>query len=160
MRGQKREARLTRRSPAHPSSLKRMGCRVKPQKTRFALLPGNDDPSTIDALDPCDDGLGAQLGDNSAEMLEVIDLEVDGELGEIRRAARHTDIVDIAVMLGDHGRDLRETARLVDVVDPDARRESLRRGLVHVPTYVEPALRLFLKILQIRRLDRIDRNPL
>ena len=37
----------------------------------------------INALDPCDDGLGAQLGDNSAEMLQVIDLEIDGQLGEI-----------------------------------------------------------------------------
>src|SRR5258707_15380947 len=37
----------------------------------------------INTLDPCDDGLGAQLGDNSAEMLQVIDLEIDGQLGEI-----------------------------------------------------------------------------
>src|SRR6267378_1821763 len=53
----------------------------------------------IDALDPGDDGLGAQLGDNSAEMLEVIDLKIDGELGEVRRSPRHTDIVDITVVL-------------------------------------------------------------
>ena len=32
---------------------------------------------SIDALDPGDDGFGAQLGDNRAEMLEVIDLEID-----------------------------------------------------------------------------------
>ena len=37
----------------------------------------------IDAIDPRDDGFGAQLGDDSAEMLEVIDLEIDRQLGEI-----------------------------------------------------------------------------
>src|SRR5690348_7840924 len=114
----------------------------------------------VDTFDPCNDGLGAQLGDDSAEMLEVIDLEVDGELGEIGRAPRHADIVDVAVMLGDDGRDLGETAGLVDVVDPDARREALWRRFVDVPTDVEPALRLFLEILEVRRLDRIDRDPL
>ena len=41
---------------------------------------------SIDAVDPCDDGLGAQLGDDSAEMLQVIDLEIDGEFGEVGRA--------------------------------------------------------------------------
>src|ERR1700692_3343636 len=75
---------------------------------------------TIDALDPCDDGLGAQLGDDSAEMLQVIDLEINGQFGEVGRAARHADIVDIAVMLGDHGGDLGEASRLVDVVDLDS----------------------------------------
>ena len=50
------------------------------------VKPGNDGSLSIDALDPCDHGLGAQLGDDSAEMLQVIDLEIDGEFGEIRRA--------------------------------------------------------------------------
>src|SRR5690348_3537189 len=114
----------------------------------------------VDTFDPCNDGLGAQLGDDSAEMLEVIDLEVDGQLGEIGRAARHADIVDVAIMFGDHGRDLGETPGLVDVVDPDARREALRRRFIDVPADVEPPLRLFLEILQVRRLDRIDRDAL
>src|SRR5580700_2925519 len=87
----------------------------------------------IDALDPCDDGLGAQLGDDSAEVLEVIDLEIDGQLGEIRRAPGHADIVDIAVMLGDHGGDLGEATRLVDIINHDSRRKAPRRGLVDVP---------------------------
>src|SRR5580698_7326714 len=59
----------------------------------------------VDALNPCDHGLGAQLGDNSAEMLEVIDLKIDGQFGKIGRAAGHIDVVDVAVVLGDHGRD-------------------------------------------------------
>jgi hypothetical protein len=49
-----------------------------------ALLAMRENYSSIDALDPCDDGFGAQLGDNSAEMLQVIDLKIDGQLGEIR----------------------------------------------------------------------------
>src|SRR3982074_1756355 len=71
---------------------------------------------SIDALDSCDDGFGAQLGDDSAEMLQVINLKVDGEFGEVRRAPGHADIVDIAVVLGDHGGDLRETSGLVDII--------------------------------------------
>src|SRR3954453_12287356 len=63
-------------------------------------------------------------------------------------------------MLRDHGGNLGEAAGLVDVLDPDARRKALRRRLVDVPAYVEPALRLLLEILQRRRLDRIDRDPL
>src|SRR5690349_818981 len=63
-------------------------------------------------------------------------------------------------MLGDHGRDLRQRAGLVDVLDLDARRETLRRGVLDIPADVEPTLRLLLEILQGRRLDRIDRNRL
>src|SRR6476660_6766535 len=114
----------------------------------------------IDALNLGDDSFGAQLCDNCTEMLEVINLEIDGQFGEVRRTARHADIVDIAVMLGDHGGDLGEAAGLVDVMDQDPRRETLRHGLIDIPAYVEPALRLLLEILQRRRLDRIDRDPL
>ena len=32
--------------------------------------------------------------------------------------ARHADVVDVAVVLGDHLRDLRERARLVDATAP------------------------------------------
>lgn len=63
-------------------------------------------------------------------------------------------------MLGDHGRDLRERSGLVDVLDLDAGRESLRRGVLDVPADVEPALRLLLEILQGGRLDRINRDAL
>src|SRR5262245_23258462 len=115
---------------------------------------------SVDALDPRDDRLCTELRDNCTEMLEVIDLEIDGELGEIGRAARHADVVDVAVMLGDDGGDLGEAAGLVDIVDADARRETLRRGLVDIPAHVEPALRLVLEILQRGRLDRIDRDAL
>src|SRR5690349_12292037 len=84
---------------------------------------------SVDAFDPRDNRLCTELRDNCTEMLEVIDLEVDGELGEIGRTARHADVVDIAVMLGNDGGDLREAAGLVDIVDADARRKTLRRGL-------------------------------
>src|SRR5664279_1811440 len=102
---------------------------------KSALLTMRKRYLSIDALDPCDDGFGAQLGDNSAEMLQVIDLKIDGQLGEIRRAPRHADIVDIAVMFGDHGSHLGEASRLVDVVDQDPRREALRRRFVDIPAY-------------------------
>src|SRR5664279_5052303 len=127
---------------------------------KSALLAMRESYLSIDALDPCDDRLGAQLGDNSAEMLQVIDLKIDGELGEVLRAPGHADIVDIAVMLGDHGGDLSEAAGLVDVVNHDPRRKALRRRFVDIPAHVEPALRLLLEILQRRRLDRIDRDAL
>src|SRR6516162_242857 len=112
----------------------------------------------IDAFDPRDHGLGAQLSNDRAEMLQVIDLKIDREFSKIGRAPAHADIVDIAVVLGDHGRNLRQAAGLIDVVDQDSRRKTLRRGLVDVPTHVEPALRLLLEVLQGRRLDRIDGN--
>src|SRR4029077_2048399 len=114
----------------------------------------------IDAFDPGDNGFGAQLRDNGAEMLQVIDLEIDRELGEVGRAPRHADIVDIAVMLSDHGCYLGKAPRLVDIVDQNPCREALRRGFVDIPAHVEPAFGLLLEILQGRRLDRIDRDAL
>src|SRR5664279_5277301 len=127
---------------------------------KSALLTMRKRYLSIDALDPCDDGFGAQLGDNSAEMLQVIDLKIDGQLGEIRRAPEHADVVDIAVVLGDHGGDLGEASGLVDVIDEDSRRKALRRRIIDIPAHNEPALRLLLEILQRWRLDRIDRDAL
>src|ERR1700722_3926006 len=101
-----------------------------------ALLAMRENYSSIDALDPCDDGFGAQLGDNSAEMLQVIDLKIDGQLGEIRRAPEHADVVDIAVVLGDHGGDLGEAAGFIDVIDEDSRRKALWRRIIDIPAHV------------------------
>src|SRR5580704_4255978 len=129
-------------------------------RAKGALLTMRESHLSIDALDPCDDGFGAQLGDNSAEMLQVIDLKIDGEFGKVLRAPGHADIVDIAVVLGDHGGYLGKTAGLVDIVDHDPRRKALRVRIVDIPAHVEPALRLLLEILQRRRLDRIDRDAL
>src|SRR5665213_2936528 len=129
-------------------------------RARGALLTMRATDLSIDALDPGDDGLGTQLGDDGAEMLQIIDLEIDGELGEILRAPRHADVVDIAVMLGDHGGDLGKAAGLVDIVDHDPGRKALRRRIVDIPAHVEPALRLLFEILQRRRLDRIDGDAL
>src|SRR5260370_38249963 len=83
------------------------------------LLTMRESHLSIDAFDPCDDGFGAQLGDNTAEMLQVIDLKIDVQPGEILRAPGHADIVDITVMLGDHDGHLGEAAGLVDIVDQD-----------------------------------------
>ena len=115
---------------------------------------------SVDALDPCDDGFGTQLGYNSAEMLQVIDLKIDGQFGEVGRAPAHADIVDIAVMLGDHGGNLGKASGFIDVIHDDSRRKALRRRFVDVPAHVEPAFRLFLEVLQRRRLDRIDGDAL
>ena len=46
-------------------------------------------------------------------MLEIVNLKINGHVGEIRRAPRHADIVDIAVMFGDDLRNLREGAGFV-----------------------------------------------
>ena len=59
----------------HFDPMVRDGARAPPHHGEISL--------PVDALDSCDDGLGTQLGDDSAEMLEVIDLEIDGQFGEI-----------------------------------------------------------------------------
>src|SRR5947209_7972810 len=127
---------------------------------KSALLTMRKSYLPVDAFDPCDDGFGAQLVDNSAQMLQVIDLKIDRELGEIRRAPAHADIVDIAVVLGDHGRHLGKAARFVDIVDPDPGRKPLRGGFIDIPAHVEPAFGFLFKILQRRRLDRVDGHAL
>src|ERR1700686_4660367 len=99
----------------------------------------------IDAFDLCDDGFGAQLGDNSAEMLQVIDLKIDGEPGKFLLAPRHADIVDIAVVLGDHGGYRGQASGLVHIVARGARRKALRVRIIDIPTPDEPALWLLLE---------------
>src|SRR5664279_3459148 len=99
---------------------------------------------------------GAQLRDDVGEMLEVVDLQIDQHIGEVRRPPRHADIVDIAVVLGDHLCDLCERAGLVHRLHRDARRETARRTGFLVPAYVQPAFRLVLELTQGVRLDRVD----
>src|SRR5579883_701713 len=53
------------------------------RKSRHVKTRRKRSGSAVHALDPGDHGFGAQLRDNSAEMLEVIDLEIDGLLREI-----------------------------------------------------------------------------
>src|ERR1700710_1770515 len=101
-------------------------------------------------------GLGAQLRQDRGEMLEVIDLEINLHVGEIRRPARHADVVDIAVVLGDYLGDRGERARLVRRLHGDARGEAPWDALFRIPAHIEPALRVILELAQGRRLDRID----
>src|SRR5690242_2733774 len=124
----------------YPETQRRNGHRDSREKIELA----------VDALHPRHHGFGTQLGDDTAEMLQVIDLEIDRELGEVRRATEHADVIDIAVVLGDDGGNLGEASGLVDVVNEDPRWEALRGGFVDIPAYVEPALRLLLEILQSR----------
>jgi hypothetical protein len=68
---------------------------------------------TIHALAVHPLGLGhhrlrAQLRQYRGQMLEVVDLKIDRHICEIRRAACHADIVDIAIMLRNDLRNLRE----------------------------------------------------
>src|SRR5690349_19035128 len=58
------------------------------------------------------DRLGPQLGNDRIEVLEIVDLEIDRHVGEIRRPPRHPDVVNIAVIFGNHLGDLRQRARL------------------------------------------------
>src|SRR5262249_44237852 len=124
--------------------------RVKPKTGSLGSDSSRTEALSVDALDPGDHGLGAQLGDDGAEMLEVIDFQVDGELGEVGRAPADMDVVDISVMLGDTGADLGQAAGLVDGADHDPRWKALWRRIVHVPADVEPALRFFLELPQRR----------
>ena len=93
-------------------------------------------------------------------MLEVVDLQIDQHIGEVRRPSRHADIVDIAVVLGDHLCNLGERAGLVHRLHRDARREAARRARFLVPAHVQPAFRLVLELTQCMRLDRVDGDPL
>src|SRR5262249_43201960 len=113
-----------------------------------------------DAINLRNHRLGAQLRDDGVEVLEVVDLEIDHERGEIGRLPLHADVVDVAVVLGDPLGDLGERAGLVDRLHGEPRRETVRRRLVHVPAHVEPALGRVLVVLQRRGLDRVDRDPL
>src|SRR5512142_2744354 len=83
----------------YPETQRRNGHRDSREKIELA----------VDALHPRHDGFGTQLGDDSAEVLQVIDLEIDRELGEVGRAAEHAYIIDVAVVLCYHGRDPGET---------------------------------------------------
>src|ERR1017187_7837613 len=103
---------------------------------------------------------GAQLRDDVGEMLEVVDLQIDQHIGEVRRPPRHADIVDIAVVLGDHLCNLGERAGLVHRLHRDARREAPRRARFLIPAHVQPAFRLVLELPQCMRLDRVDGDPL
>jgi hypothetical protein len=62
----------------------------------------------VHAFRLCHDRFCAQLREDGGEMLEVVDLEINRDIGEIGRAPRHADIVDVAVVLGDHLRNLRQ----------------------------------------------------
>src|SRR4029079_5401612 len=97
----------------------------------ISLSPG-------DALGAGHHLLRPQLRDDGVEMLEVIDLEGDRAVCKSRRALIHADVVDVAVVLGDHLGDLGERAGLVQRLDCDPRWKPLRRALVHIPAYVEP----------------------
>ena len=44
--------------------------------------------------------LGAQLRNDRVEVLEIVDLEINRDVGEIRRPPGHSNIVDIAVVFG------------------------------------------------------------
>ena len=83
----------------------------------YAVHPFTRSALAIDLLRP-------QLRDDRGEVLEVVDFEIDGDLGEVRRLPRHADIVDIAVVLGDDLRDLRERAGLVHRLHGKPGRES------------------------------------
>jgi hypothetical protein len=50
--------------------------------------------------------LRPQLREDGGQVLEVVDLEVDLHIGEVRRPPGHADIIDIAVVFGDNLRDL------------------------------------------------------
>src|SRR5262249_56290224 len=62
----------------------------------------------VHPFDLCYDRLRPQLRDDRGAMLQVPHFQVDHELGEVGRTPRHADIVDVAVVLGDHLRNLRQ----------------------------------------------------
>ena len=68
------------------------------------------------------------------------------------------DVVDIAVVIGDDLRDLRQRAGLVDGLQLDASREALRIARIEIPTHVDPAVRLVVERGERGRLDRVDRH--
>src|SRR4029078_8447254 len=93
-------------------------------------------------------GLRTQLRQYRGEMLEVVDLKIDRNISEIRRAPRHTNIVDVAIVFRNDLRNLRERARLVHGLHGDAGRKPPRRTFLLVPTHIEPTLWLVLEFTQ------------
>ncbi len=79
--------------------------RVRSHEVMSLLAPNR---LAVHALGVGDHFLRPQLRDDRSQVLEVIDFEIDGQLGEIRRLPRHFDVVDIAVVLGDDLGDLRQ----------------------------------------------------
>ena len=100
------------------------------------------DRSARHPIHPADHAFGAQFGDDRVQVLQIPHREVDHHIGEVLGAALHRNVVDIAVMVSNHLRDLRQRARLVNRLQREARPEALRRTAVNIPAHVEPSIRL------------------
>src|SRR5580704_4559134 len=114
----------------------------------------------VHALGVGDHLLRPQLRDDRSQVLEIVDRKIDRQIGEIGRLPQHSDVVDIAIVLGDDLGDLRQCAGLIDRLHCKLCRKPLRHLVIDIPAHVEPALRLVLELLQRLRLNRIDRDAL
>ena len=110
------------------------------------------------ALHPAHHRLALEAGDDLREVVEVPYLELDQHLREVVRPAQHAHVVDVAVGLADHLRDLRQRARLVERGDDDLGRKPLGIVGVDVPGHVDPAL--VLELLELGRMDLEDADAL
>src|SRR5690606_39443399 len=88
----------------------------------------------------------------------ALPIYIDRQIGEIRRPAAHDDVVDIAVMFGDHLRYGGEGTRLVDGVEGDPGGKTLPVAVLHRPAHVEPAVGCILEGGEGGRLDGVDRD--
>src|SRR5690242_2704326 len=88
--------------------------------------------SAAGAIDGVDNRRCAQRGDDVGEMPDVLHLDVDQNLEEIRRAVGDLEIGDVAAVLADNGREAAETAGLVAErdVDPADMRDGVRLAAV------------------------------
>src|SRR5262245_42599220 len=106
------------------------------------------------ALDAAHHRLALETGNDLREMIKVPDLELDLNLGEVLGAPHHAHIVDVAVGLADHLRDLCQRAGLVERRDYDLGGEALGVIGIDVPGHVDPPL--MLEVLELRRMDLED----
>src|SRR5689334_21088004 len=102
--------------------------------------------------------LRLQAGDDMVKVCEVPHFQANAQLGEIRRAPDHFQVVDVAAGLADDLGDLREAAGPVGRGYADQGQETLLRLGIDVPRHVDPVL--VLVVLQLRRMDLEDADAL
>ncbi len=84
--------------------------------------------------------------DDRIQMLQVINPEIDSDLGKILRSPPHVNIVNVATMLANDLGDLRQGAGCIFGLDYKTSRVACRGNLVDIPANVEPTLGLVIEI--------------
>src|ERR671912_491591 len=113
------------------------------------------------ALDRIDRRGGAQRRGDVGEVFYVVDLDVDHHVEEVHRAVDDAQVGDVALVAGDHRRQLGQAARLVG--DRDFQAPGVDAGLAfahRIPADIDPALGRFREAFQRAAVDGVDGHAL